>query len=252
MLHFDCPACKAKCEAAASTVGMTIACPHCGKPAVVPNQTTATASGAIVFRNVVLVLVGLALVGFVVMLVIPENQGGKGGSGGTNPVVVMETSMGTVKIELFADKAPITVKNFLEYVDDKHYDGTIFHRVMPDFMIQGGGFMPGMRQKKQRESIKNESNNGVSNLEGTLAMARTNHPDSATDQFFINVANNSRLDRSAGNAGYAVFGKVISGMDVVDRIRKVPARDLPPELGGHEKVPLQDVMIISIRRLDSK
>jgi cyclophilin family peptidyl-prolyl cis-trans isomerase len=250
MLHFECPACRAKCESADSTSGMTIACPRCRKPVVVPNQSTAPDSAGVVFRNIVLVLVGLALVSFVVMLMIPETPKG-GGSGGSNPIVVMDTSMGAVKIELFPDKAPITVKNFLQYVDDKHYDGTIFHRVMPDFMIQGGGFMPGMKPKAQRESIKNEATNGLSNLEGTLAMARTNDPDSATDQFFINVANNSRLDRSLGNAGYAVFGKVISGMEVVDRIRKVPTRDLPPQMGGHEKVPAQDVVIVSIRRVDS-
>src|SRR5437773_5347530 len=103
-----------------------------------------------------------------------------------NPVVVMETSKGTIKIELFADKAPITVKNFLSYVDDKFYDGTIFHRVIPNFMIQGGGMLPGMEEKNTRGSIKNESDNGLDNRRGTVAMARTNMPDSATAQFFIN------------------------------------------------------------------
>ena len=115
-----------------------------------------------------------------------------------NPVVVMETSMGTIKIELFEDKAPITVKNFLEYVDDKHYDGTIFHRVIADFMIQGGGFEPGMKreEKTQATPIKNESGNGLSNERGTLAMARTREPDSATAQFFINVKDNDFLDQA--------------------------------------------------------
>src|SRR5947208_6034275 len=109
---------------------------------------------------------------------------------GANPVVIMETSMGTIKIELFEDKAPITVKNFLAYVDDKHYDGTIFHRVIENFMIQGGGMEPGMKEKKTKDPITNESSNGLKNTKGTLAMARTSVPDSATSQFFINVKDN--------------------------------------------------------------
>src|SRR5947209_12496024 len=112
-----------------------------------------------------------------------------------NSVVVMETSKGTIKIELFADKSPITVKNFLSYVDDKFYDGTIFHRVISDFMIQGGGFESGMKEKKTKDPIKNESKNGLSNKRGTIAMARTRVPDSASSQFFINVQDNDRLDR---------------------------------------------------------
>ena len=114
--------------------------------------------------------------------------------------------MGTIKVELFEDKAPITVKNFLQYVDDKQYDGTIFHRVIPDFMVQGGGFEPGMKEKKTREPIKNEAGNGLSNHRGTLAMARTSDPDTATAQFFINVKDNKFLDRSGSSpsqAGYA-------------------------------------------------
>ena len=144
-----------------------------------------------------------------------------------NTVVVVETSMGTIKIELFDDKAPITVKNFLSYVDGKHYDGTIFHRVIGkensdhDFMIQGGGYEPGMKEKKTKEPIKNEASNGISNTRGTLAMARTNDPDSATAQFFINVADNKFLDKAGRNPGYAVFGKVVEGMDIVDRIKAV-------------------------------
>ena len=161
-------------------------------------------------------------------------------------IVIMETSKGTVKIELYDDKAPITVQNFLTYVDEKHYDGTIFHRVIPDFMIQGGGFVPGLREKGSKHPpIKNEAYNGLENFRGTLAMARTNAPDSATDQFFVNVKNNSRLDRTAGSAGYAVFGKVIGGMDIVDAIRVMPTGDA----GGHENVPVDDVVIKSIRRL---
>jgi cyclophilin family peptidyl-prolyl cis-trans isomerase len=163
-----------------------------------------------------------------------------------NPRVVMDTSLGKVTIELFEDKAPITVKNFLKYADDKFYDGTVFHRVIADFMVQGGGFEPGMQQKKTREPIKNEAGNGVSNERGTIAMARTNNPDSATAQFFINVVNNSKsLDRNDASAGYAVFGKVVDGMDVVDKIRAV-------ETGsklGFENVPRTDVVIRSIRRV---
>lgn len=249
MVHFECPSCKAKCEAVESTAGMTIACPRCGKPVIVPNQSTATASGGILFRNVVLVLGGLALVGFVVLLAIPNNPGnGPSSPAGPNPVVVMDTSMGAIKVELFADKAPISVANFLKYVDDKYYDGTIFHRVMPGFMIQCGGFLPGMREKPTRESIKNESSNGASNVRGALAMARTSSADSATSQFFINVTDNLRLDRAkaADQVGYAVFGQVVDGMDVVDSIQNVDTKNS----GGHEAVPLTDVVIKTIRRVD--
>src|SRR6266436_3724154 len=138
-----------------------------------------------------------------------------------NPVVVMETSLGTIKIELDAAKAPITVKNFLSYVDDKFYDGTIFHRVISNFMIQGGGFEPGMRQKPTKGQIKNESSNGLKNARGTVAMARTNVPDSATSQFFINLKDNTFLNKEEAqdNVGYCVFGKVIDGQDVVDKIK---------------------------------
>jgi len=171
-----------------------------------------------------------------------------GGPTGPNPIVVMETSMGTVKIELYQDKSPITVANFLKYVDDKHYDGTIFHRVIEDFMIQGGGFTPGLKEKASKyPPIRNEAENRVSNLRKTIAMARTNDPDSATDQFFINVVNNStKLDVTRGNAGYAVFGIVIEGMDVVDEIRRVKTGSV----GGHDDVPRTDVLIKSIRRVE--
>jgi peptidyl-prolyl cis-trans isomerase A (cyclophilin A) len=164
-----------------------------------------------------------------------------------SPQVVMDTSFGKITIELNAEKAPITVKNFLQYVDDKHYDGTIFHRVMPDFMIQGGGMETGLKEKKGRAPIKNESTNGLSNERGTIAMARTNVPDSATAQFFINVVNNSdKLDRTTARdkVGYAVFGKVVAGMDVVDKIRAVETT----EKGFHENVPVTDVVIRSVRR----
>jgi peptidyl-prolyl cis-trans isomerase B (cyclophilin B) len=165
-----------------------------------------------------------------------------------NPVVVMETSQGTIKIELFADKAPVTVKNFLSYADDKFYDGTIFHRVIPNFMIQGGGMEPGLKEKKTKDAIKNESSNGLSNERGTLAMARTSRPDSATAQFFISVQDNKFLDKAkAGDGvGYCVFGKVIEGMDVVDKIKEVKTHTVQP----HENVPEEDVIIKSVKRAE--
>jgi len=169
---------------------------------------------------------------------------------GNNPVVVMDTSLGKIKIELFQDKAPITVKNFLQYVDEKFYDGTVFHRVIPTFMIQGGGFAPGMKEKRTREAIMNESTNGLSNVRGTLAMARTGEPHSATAQFFINVKDNTPLDRANARdkVGYAVFGRVIDGMDVVDKIKQVETGSRGP----HGDVPTQDVVIRSVRRVDGK
>jgi cyclophilin family peptidyl-prolyl cis-trans isomerase len=157
-----------------------------------------------------------------------------------NPVVVMETSLGTIKIELDEQKAPITVKNFLSYVDDKFYDGTIFHRVIRDFMVQGGGFEPGLKQKRTKAPIKNESGNGLSNVRGSIAMARTNDLNSATAQFFLNVVDNSRLDP----ARYCVFGKVTDGMDVVDKIREVSTT----RKAGFADVPQEDVVIKSVRR----
>lgn len=166
-----------------------------------------------------------------------------------NPVVVLETSKGTIKIELDQEKAPITVKNFLTYVEAKHYDGTIFHRVIgkensgKDFMIQGGGFEPGMKQKKTNDPIKNEASNGLSNKKYTLAMARTNDPDSATAQFFINVADNTFLDKSGNSAGYAVFAKVTEGTDIVDKIKAVPTGSSK----GYDDVPTEDVVIKSVK-----
>lgn len=158
-----------------------------------------------------------------------------------NPVVVMETSLGTMKIELYPEKAPISVKNFLGYVEDKHYDGTIFHRIAKDpAVVQGGGFEPGMKEKKTREPIKNEAGNGLSNKPFTIAMARTRAADSATSQFYINVKDNDFLDRanSRDGVGYCVFGKVIEGKDVVDKIFAVETSD--------EK-PAKDVIIKSVR-----
>jgi peptidyl-prolyl cis-trans isomerase B (cyclophilin B) len=167
-----------------------------------------------------------------------------------NPIVVMDTSMGKVTIELFEDKAPITVKNFLRYVDEKHYDGTLFHRVIADFMIQGGGFDQTFTEKKTHERIKNESFNGLTNTRGTIAMARLPMPDTATAQFYINVKDNPGLDRANARdkVGYAVFGRVTEGMDVVDKIRRVETG----ERKGHEDVPKADVVIRSVRRADKK
>jgi peptidyl-prolyl cis-trans isomerase A (cyclophilin A) len=155
--------------------------------------------------------------------------------------VKLATSMGDVMIQLDAQKAPKTVANFVQYVKDGHYDGLIFHRVIAGFMVQGGGFDAEMKQKPTRPPIALESRNGLSNERGTVAMARTMVPDSASSQFFINVVDNPRLDaaNSPDGNGYAVFGKVISGMDVVDKIRAVPVADK----AGHQNVPQQPVII---------
>jgi cyclophilin family peptidyl-prolyl cis-trans isomerase len=164
-----------------------------------------------------------------------------------NPVVIMDTSMGTIKIELNQKQAPITVANFLKYVDNKFYDGTIFHRIISTFMIQGGGMTPDMKQKETMAPIKNEAGNGLKNLRGTIAMARTGVVDSATSQFFINVVDNQFLnhkDTSPRGYGYAVFGKVIDGMDVVDKIKAVPTGSK----AGHQDVPLTPVLIKSVKR----
>ena len=163
-----------------------------------------------------------------------------------NPIVVMSTSQGDVTIELYEDKAPKSVENFLAYVNDKHYDGTIFHRVIPRFMLQGGGFTPDMKQKPTKPAIKNEAGNGLKNDVGTLAMARTSDVDSATAQFFINTKDNDFLnhkDDSIQSFGYAVFGKVIEGMKVVQTIEKVDT----DSKGMYEDVPVQPVVIKSIR-----
>ena len=167
-------------------------------------------------------------------------------SGENNPVVVMETSEGSVQIELWADKAPISVKNFLRYVDDGFFDGTIFHRVITDFMIQGGGMTPDMKQKKTRDPIKNEASADLKNDRGTVAMARTNLVNSATSQFFINVVDNAFLnhkDKSPMGYGYAVFGKVIEGMEVVDKIAEVETTSKGP----HGNVPVEPVIIKSVK-----
>ena len=162
--------------------------------------------------------------------------------------VDIETSKGMIRVELDEAKAPISSKNFLEYVDAGHYDGTVFHRVIPGFMVQGGGFEPGMRQKATRATITNEANNGLKNDRYTLAMARTSAPHSASSQFFINGTDNNFLNFSAETAsgwGYAVFAKVVSGTEVVDAIEKVRTGNK----GGHADVPLEDVTIVKATRV---
>lgn len=159
-------------------------------------------------------------------------------------MVVFETTKGSFTLEMFPEKAPITVENFLTYVDDGFFDGTIFHRVIPGFMIQGGGFTEDMQQKSTRDTIKNEADNGLKNERGWLSMARTQDINSATSQFFVSVADNAFLDHGGRDFGYAVFAKVVDGMDVVDEIAKVPTGNK----GGHQDVPVEPVIVLSAKR----
>ena len=180
-----------------------------------------------------------------------------------HPKVVLETNKGAITVELFQDKAPVTVENFLKYVDDGHYDNVVFHRVIPGFMIQGGGFAAGkpIEEKESRAPIKNEGGNGLANKRGTLAMARTSDPNSASAQFFINLADNAFLDRpnAADRVGYAVFGQVVDGIDVVNEIAKVQtgratakARDGSGRLSPQpfDDVPVAPVIITSAKRAE--
>lgn len=169
-------------------------------------------------------------------------------SAADNPVVIFKTTMGDIHIETFPEKAPITVKNFLQYVDDGFYNDVIFHRVIPGFVIQGGGFDETMMKRPVRATIKNESNNGLKNERGTLSMARLNAPDSATSQFFINLVDNKNLDASRSKLGYAVFANVIQGIEVVDVIAKTKTG----RKAGHAGVPLSPVMIISATYLSTE
>jgi len=198
--------------------------------------------------------------GFVVMLAASALQGCTRGTETAEkpkagpvavqgPLVEIKTNKGLIEVELYPDKAPISVKNFLDYVDAGNYDGTIFHRVIKDFMIQGGGFIPDGQQKPTKPPIKNEASNGLKNTRGTLAMARTMVVDSATAQFFINHADNPFLDfknETPQGYGYCVFGKVTSGMDVVDAIATSPKGSNPP--GVFQDRPKDDVIIESIKR----
>ncbi|MGH8623277.1 MAG: peptidylprolyl isomerase [Burkholderiales bacterium] len=170
-------------------------------------------------------------------------------AGAANPQVEMKTSMGTVVIELYRDKAPLTVDNFLQYVNDRHYDGTVFHRVIPGFMIQGGGHRPDFSEKPTRKPVRNEAANGLRNEPGTIAMARLPGPHSATAQFFINVADNEPLNfrfPTDEGYGYCVFGKVVKGMNVVNRIAEVPTG---PGTAGHLNVPVKPIVIESVKLL---
>lgn len=163
-----------------------------------------------------------------------------------NPHVVIHTNFGEIELELNAEKAPITVQNFLGYVDEQRYDGTIFHRVIPGFMIQGGGFDSKMQQQDTRPAIKNEANNGLRNDRGTVAMARTSTPHSATMQFFINHADNDFLNHSSRDFGYAVFATVVRGMPIVDQIAQVTTGSYQM----HQNVPVEPVLIQSIKRVE--
>lgn len=157
-------------------------------------------------------------------------------------MIKLHTNHGVITLELDSEKAPLTVQNFIDYVNSGHYDNTVFHRVIDGFMIQGGGFEPGMIQKKTRAPIQNEAANGLKNDKYTVAMARTTDVHSASSQFFINIADNNFLNYTASTSqgfGYCVFGKVVEGQDVVDRIKKVKTGDR----GGHQNVPLEDVVV---------
>jgi len=162
-------------------------------------------------------------------------------------MVILHTNQGDITIELDAENAPATVANFLQYVRDGHYDGTVFHRVMQNFMVQGGGYTPELVEKPTRPPIPNEARNGLRNSRGTVSMARTNDANSATSQFFINVRDNHSLDFGIRGAGYAVFGEVVEGMDVVDKIAAVPTM----VRGQHESAPQTSVVIKKARILDS-
>ena len=182
-------------------------------------------------------------------LVMLSAAAGSAGALAADPQVDVRTSAGTIRLELYPEKAPKTVENFLKYVRDGHYDGTIFHRVIPGFMIQGGGFTADMTQKPVRAPVPIESKNGLKNDVGSVAMARTSDPNSATAQFFINVGSNSFLNYPGqdGN-GYTVFGKVVEGIDVVNKITGVPTGNK----GGHQNVPQKPVIIESAKVVGSK
>jgi len=163
-------------------------------------------------------------------------------------MIRFETSLGDFTIELFETEAPLSSKNFLDYVDAGHFDDTVFHRVIPGFVIQGGGMTADMKQKSTRSPIRNEADNGLKNRRGTLSMARTNDPHSATSQFFVNLVDNAFLDPGRGGAGYAVFGHVTEGMSVVDAIAKVKTG----RKGMHDDVPVEPVVVKSAKRIAPK
>jgi len=192
------------------------------------------------------IVLGLALLALCPAAALAADEEEQAVETKANPVVVMKTSMGTIEIELYPDKAPVTVKNFLSYVDEGFYAGTVFHRVIKGFMVQGGGFDADLNQKPVHDPIKNEANNGLSNSTGTIAMARTQNPHSATAQFFFNTVNNQRLNftgESGRGWGYTVFGEVTSGMDVV---RAIEASPTGPKGRFQSDVPVQTVVIESV------
>jgi peptidyl-prolyl cis-trans isomerase B (cyclophilin B) len=182
-------------------------------------------------------VVGIMMIGWILLSAHGE------GRGEANPRVALETDQGKIVVELLPDRAPISVENFMRYIESGYYDGTIFHRVIPNFMIQGGGFTADMTPKSTRTPIQNEADNGLSNRRGTVAMARSRDPHSATAQFFINTADNEHLNHKGKTPqewGYAVFGQVIEGMGVIDRISALETQTL----GAHRNVPVQPVRII--------
>jgi cyclophilin family peptidyl-prolyl cis-trans isomerase len=194
------------------------------------------------FTSVRYAVLGM-FIAMVALAMIVQPSGAK-----ENPMVIMETSKGTITIELYADKSPVSVENFLWYVDNNFYDGLVFHRVIPNFMIQGGGFTKDMTKKKTNPPIKNEANNGAKNMRGTLAMARTQDINSATAQFFINLKNNDFLNyQSPSQYGYAVFGKVVEGMDVVDAIAAVKT----VTKGQYNDVPSTSITIEKAYRMEA-
>lgn len=198
----------------------------------------------------ILLPIAVVLAAILSLVLYPNVKGAKSmnQTSTDNPIVLIETTMGNITIELDMQNAPVTSENFLAYLDDGYYVGTTFHRVIPNFMIQGGGITADMQDKpSKRAPIQNEANNGLKNDRGTLAMARTGDPHSATSQFFINHKDNDFLNFSAETAqgwGYAVFGKVIDGMDVVDAVAKVPTGNR----GGHQNVPIDPITITAVSR----
>lgn len=182
----------------------------------------------------------LFLLGFALLAFNPEI----GTAAPTAPVVVLQTSLGEIDIQLDPANAPLSTANFLAYVDKKSYDGTIFHRIIRGFVVQGGGFKPGLQPIDTLPPIRNEANNHIPNLRGSISMARTADPNSATSQFFLNLEDNSSLDANPGSAGYAVFGKIIKGLDVLDRMAQVPTTTRGP----YEDTPITDVTLVTARR----
>ena len=191
------------------------------------------------------IITGMCLFILVVLTGMPvQLAAAKNKQSPTNPVIIISTNLGNITIELDQQRAPVSVKNFMDYVESGFYTNTVFHRVMPGFMIQGGGFTQNMQQKPTGPAIKNEAKNGLSNKRGTIAMARTSIVDSATSQFFINLSDNILLDNGVRDYGYAVFGKVIAGMETVDAIARVKTANT----AGNQNVPVEAIIITGISK----